>query len=96
MNNELKELAVTLKEMQGLIDKDCTTVSEIITRLSRFIRSVYGDRKTHMTGEQLRLCLEDAFSISILLFSMIDTDVEGVDDRIASELSKLKIKYLGQ
>ena len=96
MNDELKNLALTLKEMQASIDKDCTSVSEILNRLSRFLRSAYTDRKQHLTGEVLRSCLDDAFSISILLFSMIDRDIEGADDRLSSELEKLKTRYLGQ
>lgn len=95
MNDELKNLALTILGMQTSIDKDCTLVSEILNRLSRFLRNAYTDRKNHLAGEVLRDCLDDAFSISILLFSMIDRDIEGVDDRLASEFEKLKKRYLG-
>lgn len=96
MNDELKNLALTIKNLQSSIESDYKSVSEILNRFARFLQNAYSDRKQHLTGEQLRLCLDDAFSISILLFSMIDRDIEGVDDRLSSELEKLKTRYLGQ
>lgn len=96
MNSELSELVKVIKEMQVPIEKDITMISEIISRFTRFLRNVYSDRKTHVSGEQMKLCLEDAFSISIILFAMIDKDTEGLDDKLSSEFEKLKIRYLGQ
>ena len=45
---------------------------------------------------ELTVPLDAAFNIAIQLFRMIDAGGDGLDDKMAEELEKIRVKYLGQ
>jgi hypothetical protein len=95
MHNAVNGLAGTLKQMEEKIGTDRAEVAELINRLNRYITNAYEERVVSMSGEKYRTCLDDAFAISIALFRHIDTGTDGLDDKMAQELAKLRVKYLG-
>ena len=61
----------------------------------RYIRSVFSSNGESKKGDDLKVPMDAAFNIAIRLFSIIDSGSDGADDKLADDLRKIKIKYLG-
>ncbi len=95
MTKSLEQLEKTIAELELRIGDRMLEVDDIFIWLEKYIRSVFSSKSASKKGEDLTLPLDAAFNISIQLFRMIDIAGDGVDDKLAEELLKIKTKYLG-
>lgn len=67
----------------------------MLISLRKYVEIVSGDAVRQRKGDELKILLDAAFSVSIALFAGIDSGLDGFDDKIADELRELKTRYLG-
>jgi len=95
MFQSLKALAQTLKEYESKIGDKSVDFDDIFTWLDKYVRTVFQNSAATKRGDDLIVPLDAAFSIAIRLFELIDTGTEGIDERMADELKKIKARYMG-
>lgn len=95
MYQSLKSLESTLREFEDKIGDKRTAVDDVFIWLEKYVRSVFGNAGATKRGDDLIPPLDAVFSIAITLFELIDSGGDGVDDRMAEELKKIKAKYMG-
>lgn len=95
MFQSLKALEKTLQEFQQNIGDKSVNMDDIFIWLEKYVRAVFDAATVTRRGDELIVPLEASFNIAITLFEMIDSGGEGVDDRMADELKKIKAKYMG-
>ncbi|MCU0848013.1 MAG: hypothetical protein MUD12_09025 [Spirochaetes bacterium] len=96
MFKNLKLLEDTLVEFEDRMGDRVTAVDDVLIWLEKYVRSVFSSRTAAKKGDELAVPLDAAFNIAIQLFGMIDIGADGVDDRLAEELTKIKARYLGK
>lgn len=95
MTKNLRALENTIVELETQIGDQIIEIDDLFIWLEKYIRSVFISKSVKKKGEELTVPLDAAFNISIRLFQMIDSGEDGVDDKLAEELVKIKTKYLG-
>jgi len=95
MFQSLNVLEKTLQEFEEKIGDSRVSIDDVFIWLEKYVRSVFGSSAGTKRGDDLVLPLEAAFNIAITLFELVDTGTEGVDDRMAEELKKIKARYMG-
>jgi hypothetical protein len=96
MFQSLRDLEATLGEFERAIGERRVELDDIFLWLNKYVRSVFSSGARIKKGDELAVPLDAAFNIAIQLFKMIDTGAEGVDDTLAEELEKIRVKYLGK
>ncbi len=71
-------------------------IDGILNNLSAFLKICVPNQVRERKGEDLARALECAFNVSIGLFRMVDSGETGLDDQLAQDLDKLKLRYLGK
>ncbi len=95
MLQSLKTLAQTLQEFEGAIGDKRVDLDDIFIWLEKYVRTVFSSSAVTKRGDDLVVPLDTAFNIAIRLFQLIDSGSEGIDDRMADELQKIKTRYMG-
>ncbi len=95
MFQSLRDLEATLGEFERAIGQNRVELDDIFIWLNKYVRAVFSSGAKSKKGDELTVPLDAAFNIAIQLFKLIDTGEDGLDDRMADELEKIRVKYLG-
>ncbi len=96
MFQSLRDLEATLGELERAIGEKRVELDDIFIWLNKYVRAVFSSGAKSKKGDELTVPLDAAFNIAIQLFRMIDAGGDGLDDKMAEELEKIRVKYLGQ
>ena len=96
MFQSLRDLETTLGEFERAIGEKRVELDDIFIWLNKYVRAVFSSGARSKKGDELTVPLDAAFNIAIQLFKMIDAGDDGLDDKLADELEKIRVKYLGQ
>ena len=96
MLQSLRDLEATLGEFERAIGQKRVELDDIFIWLEKYVRAVFSSGARSKKADELTVPLDAAFNIAIQLFRMIDAGGDGLDDKMAEELEKIRVKYLGQ
>jgi hypothetical protein len=80
----------------AMSDTDRLRLDGVFQNLRAYAAVVFGSRAAEKKGDELARCLDAVFSLSISLLEGIDSGINGFDDQLAQDFSKLKLRYLGR
>jgi hypothetical protein len=97
MFDSLALLGTDLEALEtAMSDADRLRLDGVFQNLRAYAAVAFGSRAAERKGDDLACCLDAVFSLSISLLEGIDSGISGLDDQLAQDFSKLKLKYLGR
>ncbi len=96
MFQSLRDLEATLGEFERAIGQNRVELDDIFIWLNKYVRAVFSSGAKSKKGDELTVPLDAAFNVAIQLFRLVDAGGDGLDDKMAEELEKIRVKYLGR